>query len=139
MLNTTLTVNSSRASVTLPGSLGTKDFVLVQGFQANKTIRRIVATATTTPQEVSIQHTYSGKGTYGQRIRTVVRADYKRLDTDVNLTGGITPSASAYLVIDRPVQSNGYITVANIKDLVGQVCDVVTVTGQLDSVLNLEG
>jgi hypothetical protein len=138
MLTADLSVNGSRATVTLPGASGALTFAQITGTGNSTTIkRRVSATAGTTPQTLSIGHEIKGKG-FEQRIRSVVRLDFQALNTDIADTGGVTPSASAYMVIDRPVQSGGVISTSTIKDLVGQVCDVLTVTGQLDKFLNQE-
>jgi hypothetical protein len=136
MLTSDLVVTDS-GSATKPGALGAKTFALVAALINDKTLRRIAATALTTPQELSIQHTLSGTG-FKQRCRTATRYDFRRLDTDTSLTGGIIPSFSVYNVIDRPVQSNGYITQAHIETGIGSLIDVFTVAGQLAKLLNLE-
>jgi hypothetical protein len=137
MLTADLTVTDS-GSATKPGAEGAKVYALVASLVNDKTLRRIAANATTVPHELAIQHSLSGSG-YKQRCRSVVRLDLRRLDTDTTLTGGVIPSVSGYFVLDRPIQSNGYITTAHIQTIVGGVIDVLTVSGQLDKLLNLEG
>lgn len=138
MLTADLAVNASRATVTLPGSAGSLTFAQITGTgNSTSIVRRVSATANTTPQTLTIGHELKGAG-FAQRCRSVVRCDYRALNTDIADTGNVTPSASAYLVIDRPIQSGGAITDAIIKNLIGQICDVLTVSGQADKLLNQE-
>jgi hypothetical protein len=136
MLTSDLTVTDN-GSATKPGAAGAKTYALVASLVNDQTLRRIAATASTTPQELRVQHSMSGSG-FKQRIRSVIRRDYRRLDTDLDNTGGVIPSAAAYMVIDRPVQSNGYIVAADLENMVGSVIDVLCVAGQLAKLLNLE-
>lgn len=136
MLTADLVVTDS-GSATKPGVLGAKTFALVISDSAG-TLRRIAATALTTPQEFAIKSQFQGSG-WKQRCRTAVSSSYTRIDTDTSLTGGVTPTTKVTLTIDRPVISNGYIVAADIKNLVGQVIDALTVSGQLDKILNAEG
>jgi hypothetical protein len=64
--------------------------------------------------------------------------DYKAVNTDIADTGGVTPSASAYLVLDRPIQSGGAITDTVLKTLLGGLLHVLVASGQLDKLLNQE-
>jgi hypothetical protein len=105
--------------------------------EPTQSVRRIAATATTTRQELKIKHSERGAG-YKARIRSEVRLDYQKLDQDTSLTGGVIPSESVYLVIDRPVQSGGAITDTITKNNIGAVLDVILTSGQLDKLLNLE-
>lgn len=136
MLTSDLVVTDS-GSATKPGALGAKTFALVASLVNDKTKRRIAATATTTPQECTISHTLSGTG-FKQRCRSLLRFDFQRLDTDIADTGGVTPTAAAYFVLDRPIQSAGAITTAHIQSLVGWIVDTLCVAGQLDKILNME-
>jgi hypothetical protein len=86
---------------------------------------------------MTVRHSMSGSG-FRQRVRSVVRFDFTRLDTDIADTDGVTPSASAYVVLDRPVQSAGAITTAHLQSLVGWLVDAFCVSGQFDKILNLE-
>jgi hypothetical protein len=137
MLDANLTVVDSHSSLTLPGALGSKVYNQVVSVDPSQSIRRIAATATTTRQELLIKHTQKGTG-FNARIRTEVRVDYKKLDQDTTLTGGVVPSESIYLVIDRPLQSGGAITDTVTKNNVGACLDVVLTSGALDKLLNLE-
>jgi len=135
MLTSNLVVTTS-GSATKPGATGALTFALTAS-PSDRSLRRVVATALTTPQELTISHALSGTG-FKNRVRSVVRYDFRRLDTDPALTGGIIPAFSFYGVLDRPVQSNGYITAAQMADGIGGVIDVFTVSGQLASLENLE-
>lgn len=136
MLTSDLVVTDS-GSATKPGAEGAKTYALVASLVNDTTKRRIAANATTVPHELTIRHSLSGSG-LKQRCRTLVRFDLTRLDTDVELTSGITPAVAAYVVLDRPMQSNGFITTAHIQTLVGGLVDVLTASGQLDKLLNME-
>jgi hypothetical protein len=137
MLTANLTVVDNHASLTLPGALGSKVYNQVASIIANQVLRRIAATANTTPQTLLIGHQSTGKG-FAARIRSTVRANYSDLTKDLADVGGIVPSCSAYLVIDRPVQSDGAITDAIVTNCIGAVLDVILTSGQLTQVLNQE-
>lgn len=138
MLNADLAVVSNQGSVTLPGSAGSTTFAQIQGNVGNGAIvRRVAATANTTPQLLTLSHAESGTG-FKQRIRSLCRYDYKANNTDIADTGGVVPSFSVYLVIDRPAQSGGAITDTLIKNGIGSVMNVLTASGQLDKFLNQE-
>lgn len=136
MLTSDLVITDS-GSVTKPGAEGAKTYALVASLIDGKTLRRIAANATTVPHELSISHTLSGSS-FKQRCRTLIRADLRRLDTDTSLTGGVTPSAAFYGVLDRPIQSNGYITTAHLDTLMSAVVDTLLVSGQWAKLLNME-
>jgi hypothetical protein len=136
MLTSDLVVTDS-GSATKPGAEGAKTYALVASLVNDTTKRRIAANATTVPHELTVRHALSGSG-FKQRCRSLVRFDLSRLDTDLDLTGGVVPTAACYLVLDRPIQSNGYITTAHLQTLVGAVVDVLCVSGQLDKILNME-
>jgi hypothetical protein len=137
MLSSSLTVISNQGSITLPGAEGTKSFNQVAGGTGNQVLRRIAATATTTPQEILISHQNNGTG-FGRRSRSVIKATLRKENIDPSTTGNITPSASCHLVIDRPLNMGSNITDAEIKTLLGQLMDVITRSGQLDALLNQE-
>jgi hypothetical protein len=135
MLTADLVVTDS-GTATKPGAVGAKTFSLV-GPQGEKNLRRIAATATTTPEECIIAHSISGAG-FKKRIRSQVRFDIRFNNADTSLTGGVIPSASGYFVLDRPEQSAGIITDAVLQTLAGRVIDVLTVSGQFAKLLNTE-
>lgn len=137
MLTADLTVTSNAGSITLPGSAAATTFAQITGPVGTSIVRRVAATANTTPQTLTIGHTSSGTG-FATRIRSVVRMDYKALNTDIADTGNVTPSASCYLVLDRPYQSGGAITDAIIKTMLGGLFHVFNAAGQLDKILNQE-
>lgn len=136
MLNADLVVTDS-GTATKPGVLGAKTFALVASLINGSSKRRIAATATSTPQEMTCGHQTSGAGV-AARCRTVVRFDLTRNDVDPSLYGGKPPTASAYMVIDRPLNQGAAIATADIKNLVGQLVDAILATGQLDKLLNQE-
>jgi hypothetical protein len=137
MLTQNLAIVDNHASLTLMGSRGSKTYNLVSSQTNGATLRREAATALTTPYELNVSHTRSGTG-FKLRCRSLIKLTKTRLDTDVALTGGVQPSATAYIVLDRPINSNGYITLTDIKDLLGGVIDVVQTSGAIDSILNEE-
>lgn len=137
MLSANLTVVDSHSSLTLPGTLGSKVYNQVASAIANQVLRRIAATANTTPQTLLIGHAVTGKG-FAARIRSTVRSNYSDLTKDLADVGGIIPSSSAYMVIDRPVQSDGAITDAIVTNLIAAVCDVILTSGALAQILNQE-
>jgi hypothetical protein len=138
MLTADLSVTDNAASQTLPGGAGALTFAQVTGTgNSSQIVRRVAATSNSTPQTLTIGHELKGVG-FNARVRTLVKADQRHIATDIADTGGVTPSASVYLVIDRPVQSGGAITDQIIKNLVGQICAVVVTTGQLAKLLNQE-
>lgn len=137
MLTQDLTVTSNASTITLPGSSGATTFAMIASPLASKSQRRVAATAGTTPQSLSIGHTKSGSG-FKQRTRSVVRMDYVANNTDIADTGNVTPSASAYFVLDRPVQSGGAISDTVLKTMIGGLLHVLLASGQLDKILNEE-
>jgi hypothetical protein len=136
MLSANLTLTSNGTG-TKPGSTGALAFVQIATALNNQTVRRVVATATTTPQLMTIGHQH-GKTGWKERIRSVFRYDFSRKDTDASLTGGIIPAFSFYAVLDRPVVSNGYITTAHMKDGIGYTLDALMQSGNIDNFLNEE-
>jgi hypothetical protein len=138
MLTADLTVLDNHAGLTLQGSLGSKVYAQVAALLANSTLRRIAATASTTPQELTIGHSFTGGTGFKQRIRSVVRTSYRKVDQDTTLTDGVIPSMSTQLVIDRPVQSAGAITDTITINTLMALIDVVLTSGQLAKLLNQE-
>lgn len=138
MLSSDLTVTGNAGSITLPGDTGATTFSqITPGTNGTTFQRRVAATAGTTPETLVIGHTLSGSG-FAQRLRTLVRMDYKALNTDIADTGGVTPSFSAYFVLDRPVQSGSAITDTILKRQIGRLLHVLLASGQLDKLLNQE-
>jgi hypothetical protein len=138
MLTANLNVTSNAGSITLPGNVGVTVFAQITGTgNSTSILRRVSATAGTTPQTLTIGHTLAGTG-FNQRLRSVVRMDYKALNTDIADTGGVTPTASFYSVLDRPIQSGGAITDAIIQNLIGGQIHVIVASGQLAQLMNQE-
>jgi hypothetical protein len=137
MLTADLTVVDNQATVTLPGNAGSLVYAQVTGLTTTELIRRVAATANTRPTTLTIGHALEKTG-FNQRCRSKVDINYRAVDTDLSLTGGVVPSARVYIVIDRPINSGGIITDAILQRLVGSVCDVVTRSGQLGKLLNQE-
>jgi len=137
-LTADLTVTSNASSITLPGSSAATTFAAITSQVASTTKRRVAATAGTTPQTLSIGHTKAGVG-FKQRTRSVMRMDYVANNTDIADTGNVTPSASVYMVLDRPVQSGGAISDTVLKTMIGGLLHVILASGQLDKLLNEEG
>lgn len=137
MLTQALTVTGNQTAVALPGSYGAVVFDLIGSPSGTSTKRRVSSTANATPQVLTISHESKGTG-FKSRVRSVVRYDYTRNDVDLSTVGGIVPSYSCYLVIDRPRQSGGSISTTHVKDGIGMLLDVITKSGQLDKLLNEE-
>jgi hypothetical protein len=135
MLTNDLTVTDN-GSGTKPGSVGALTYAL-RGTDLKGSTRSVAAVAATTPKILTIQHQDTGTG-FNQRLRSVVKHSYKKLDSDLADTGGVTPSSSVHIVIDRPVNSGGAITTAVLKEQIGAVLDVIMAAGQLDKILNQE-
>jgi len=138
MLTSNLTVVDNHASLTLPGSLGSKVYAQVISDSTTQVKRQIAATALSTPQVLKTEHRISGSG-FKARAISVVRHEYSDLTVDPADTGGETPSSAITLTINRPVNSGGAITIAKLKDQIGALLDVMLTTGQLDALLNMEG
>jgi hypothetical protein len=139
MLSAALTVVDNHASLTLPGALGSKVYDQVTPANSNQTKRRIAATASTTQQELIISHQFTGGSGFHQRIRSMIRADYRDLTKDTSLTDGVVPSCSSYHIFDRPVQSASAITDVIMTNTIAVVMDVILTSGALAKLLNLEG
>lgn len=137
MLTTDQTLVSSRASQTLPGAAGSTVFAQITGTVGNAVDRRVAATANTTPEVLKISHEVKGVG-YKQRCRSLISTKMTYNNTDPSVTGGVVPSFGWSLVLDRPLQSGGAVTVQHIKDKLGQLMDTLLISGQLDKFLNQE-
>ena len=137
MLTSDQTLVSSRASQTLPGAAGSTVLAQITGTVGNSVERRVAATANTTPETIRVSHEIKGIG-YKQRCRSLVKAGKVYNNTDPSTTGGVVPSYSWQLVLDRPLQSGGAVTVQHLKDSLGQLMDLLLISGQLDKFLNQE-
>jgi hypothetical protein len=139
MLTADLTVVDNHAGLTLAGALGSKVYAQVNPQSANTTLRRIAATANTTPQEMSIGHQLTGGTGYRQRIRSALRFTYRKVDQDTTLTDGVIPGMSAQFVLDRPVLSAGAISDVVLINVTMALIDVLLTSGQFAKFLNQEG
>lgn len=139
MLTADQTLVSNRASQTLPGSDASDVYAQVMTSEPATVLRRVAATASTTPQELKITHTQTGGTGFKRRHRSVLRVTHTDLTKDTDLTGGVIPSAAWTLTLDRPVISDGAITDAILKTMLGHIMDILLISGQLDKFLNLEG
>lgn len=135
MLTSDLTVTDNGTG-TKPGSAGALTYAL-RGTDLTGSTRSVAAVAITTPKVLTISHTTSGSA-FKQRVRSLVKHSYQKLDADVADTGGVIPSSTVHVVIDRPVNSGGAITATVLKEQIGAILDVIMATGQLDKILNLE-
>lgn len=137
MLNSDLTVVDSHAALTLPGLLGSKVYAQITGPIGQQIVRRIAATANTTQQTLTIGHTLAGSN-YSQRLRTLVKHEYKAINADSSLTGGVVPYSTCYFVQDRPILSGGVITDAILTNNMAALVDVLLTSGQWTKLLAQE-
>ena len=137
MLTSDLTVVDNHAGLTLPGALGSKVYAQITGPIGQQIVRRIAATANTTQQTLSIGHTLSGTG-FAQRLRSLVKHEYRVINADSSLTGGVVPYSTCYFVQDRPIQSGGNITDTILTNNLGALLDVLLTSGQWAKLLNQE-
>lgn len=137
MLSSDLTVVDSHAGLTLPGVLGSKVYAQITGPIGQTIVRRIAATANTTQQTLTIGHALAGTG-YAQRIRTLVKHEYRVINTDPSVTGGIVPYTYNQWVQDRPVLSGGNITDAILTNNMAALMDVILTAGAFAKLLNQE-
>lgn len=135
MLTADLSVTDNGTPTNI-GALGAKTYALVANPTSGATKRRIAATVNSTPQELSVSHTVSGSG-FKQRVRTLVRQDYRDIATGY-ATEGVVPAVSAYIVIDRPLFSDGAITDAIVMNSIGAVIGAVLGSGNIAKLLNQE-
>jgi hypothetical protein len=135
MLNNDLTVTDNGTG-TKPGSAGALVYAL-RSTEATGSVRSVAAVSTTTPKLMTIGHQMSGAG-FKQRVRTMVKWSYQKLDSDLAVTGGVIPECQVLLTINRPINSGGFITSAIVKEGIGAVLDAIMASGQLDKLLNQE-
>lgn len=139
MITADITLVANRAAQTLPGSDAGDVFNQVATVEPGTTLRRVAATAATTPQELKVTHTETGGTGFKRRYRSVVRNVFTDNTTDPAETGDVVPSVALTLTLDRPANSGGAITDVIIKNLLGQVMDFLLISGNLDKFLNREG
>jgi len=137
MLTSDLTVVDNHASLTLPGLLGSKVYAQITGPIGQQIVRRIAATANTTQQTLTIGHTLAGSG-FAQRLRSLIKHEYKAINADSSLTGGVVPYSTCYFVQDRPILSGGNITDAILTNNMSALLDVILTSGQWAKLLNQE-
>lgn len=136
MLTQDQTLTANRSAQTLPGSTASTVFAQITN-SGEKIVRRVSATANTTPETIEIGHQVVGQG-FNKRIRTMIKYSRVYNNTDTADTGGVTPSFACHWVLDRPVQSGGAVTTAHLKDALGYLMDLLLQSGQLDKLLNQE-
>jgi hypothetical protein len=137
MLTADLSVTDNGTGLTNVGGAGALTFALVANPADGSTLRRVAATASTTPQEIAISHSTSGKG-LTKRNRTLVKATHTVVNVDTTTTGGVAPSASVYIVFDYPPNLSAHITDQIKKNLAGQIIGVIQPSGALAKLFNLE-
>jgi hypothetical protein len=137
MLSSSLTVVDSHAGITLPGTLGSKVYDQITGPSGPAIVRRIAATSGTTQQTLTISHAASGVG-FKQRLRTLVKHEYKVLNSDISLTGGVTPYSYCQFVQDRPINTGAIITDGILINNMAALVDVLVTSGQFVKLLNQE-
>lgn len=138
MLSSDLALVSNRASQTLPGSAASTTFAQITGSGSSQAIvRRVAATALTTPQTFTISHENRGTG-FNQRLRTLIQNKRVYNNTDLADTGGVVPSFTWNLTLDRPVNSGGVVTEAHLLDALGQLMDSLLISGNLTRILSQE-
>lgn len=122
-----LTADLALNPTTFGGANVTTTFVFVTE-KDQKSIRRVTATALTTPNTLTVQHTLRKSG--GKDVNShQVRIDLTANDP---LLGPVT--ANAWLVFNLPVGQT-VITAANIKDMCGQISHLITQAGVMDKLL----
>jgi hypothetical protein len=111
------------------GANAAKSFDLVD-LQNNRTLSRVAATATTTPETLTVSHSQSGSVVVYDRH--LVRLDKTMTDP---ILGKVTFSAYLNLVIPR---GTSVVTLQEIKDMVGRLIAFEQASGALDKILNNE-
>jgi hypothetical protein len=123
-----------------PGTFGgasvAKSYDLIS-IDNSKSLSRVAATSTTTPETLTISHQTSGTRLIaGQRVvasdRHLVRVD-KTFNDPIH--GEV--QLSAYLVLSVP-RGTTVVTLQEIKDQVGRLIALEQATGALDKLLNNE-
>lgn len=131
MFNTDITLNP----LSMGGSNVDKTYSLVLPLGADRSLRRVAATSSTTPETLSIAHQQSsaknevGVLAYSQHM---IRLDESFLDP-VKGSGML----SAWLVIRNP-QGTSVITSQKILDIIGRLLKFEQTAGYLDKILNNE-
>ena len=137
MLTSDLVVVDNHAGLTLAGALGSKTYAQITGPSGQQIVRRIAATANTTQQTLTISHALSKTG-FLQRCRTLVKHEYRVINSDLSLTGDVVPYSYCQFVMDRPINTGGIITDAILTNNAMALIDVLVTTGQFAKLLNQE-
>jgi hypothetical protein len=137
MLSSDLTVVDNHATITLPGLLGSKVYAQISAPGGTSIVRRIAATSGSTQQTLTVSHALQKTG-FLARIRTLVKHEYKKIDADTSLTGGVVPYSFCQWTQDRPVLSGGVITDAVLTNNMAALLDVLLTSGQFAKLLNQE-
>lgn len=137
MLAENLTVSATASGLANIGTQTGTAFNLVALGVDGSTKRRVAATAMTDRQEILIRHQITGKG-WLERARMNLRVDLSKINQDVSLTGGITPSASVSVTIDRPNKMGAIMTDVAINNAVGLAIQMFLTAGNMAAFHNQE-
>jgi hypothetical protein len=137
MLDENLAIVANGTGISNVGSSSSLTFALVASGAEGNTLRRVAATANTSRKEYLIRHSQTGKN-FAARTRTNLLYIFKKMDQDTSTTGLIIPSATVSVTIDRPTNMAGIITDNVIADMVGTHVGLLTTSGILTKLANLE-
>jgi len=137
MLAENLTVSATASSLANIGTQSGTVFALVALGADGSTRRRVAATALTDRQEILIRHQITGKG-WLERARMNLRVDLSKINQDTSLTGGVTPSASVSVTIDRPLKMAAIMTDVAINNAVGFAIQMFLTAGNIAAFHNQE-
>lgn len=130
MFDLSLSLNPN-GSITLDGTNSAKVFDLVDFPSQGQSVRRVAATALTTPETLTISHRdFVEKGQ--PMHQHLVRMDIAALSAL-----GVKQPCAAWLVVKHP-GDNVTVTPAMIKDMVYRLFRLMTTTGYLDKIINGE-
>jgi hypothetical protein len=107
-----------------------KSFALID-LQDSRALSRVAATATTTPETLTVSHQQIGSGLKLSN-RHLIRLDKTMTDT---VAGQVV--LSAYMVLQVP-QGTTVVTSQEILDIVGRLVAFEQTVGALDKILNSE-
>lgn len=114
---------------TYGGASAAKVFDLIS-INDSRSLSRVAATSTTTPETLTVSHTSSGKSVVVDRH--LVRLDKSLQDP---ILGQV--QLSAYMVLAVP-RGTSVVTSQEIKDIVGRLVAFEQAAGALDKLLNNE-
>lgn len=109
------------------GANVTTTFVFVTE-KDQKSIRRVTATALTTPNTLTVQHQLRKVGALNVNSHQI-RLDFSAVDTNAGLV-----TANVWTVINLPAGQTA-ITAAHIKDMFGQIAALGATAGVMDKIL----